>query len=111
MIRFMLWLFLTVPGARSAILRIIFLKDSRAKFKAALRDTDIEPQTVTCARCGKEVDSEFNPRKVMTAGYYHTPPGSAWADIGGCLATEEFLCDGCMWVTPGFRKIYGGVTS
>jgi hypothetical protein len=59
-----------------------------------------------CGDCGKLVDEDFNPSQVMTAGYYHCPPGSYWAGLSGGF---EFLCDDCMWARPEYIRIYGRV--
>lgn len=108
LVRFLFAMFLRTPQSRSAILRIILLRDSRRKFQAALRGEDVDPQAVLCARCGKKVDSEFDPKQVMTAGYYYVGgEANGWADIAGTKPGEDFLCDACMWATPGYIKIYG----
>ena len=62
-----------------------------------------------CGMCGVCVDANFVPGYTgVTAGYYHCPPDSGWAQFSG---GHDFLCDPCMQSRPEYVKVYGKVNN
>lgn len=72
--------------------------------------SDEKPQSVQCARCKKHIDSEFDPRDSICAGFYWIGPGSMWNEFA--KPGEEFICDECLWTSPEYIAKFGvGVIS
>jgi len=63
-----------------------------------------KPCSVTCSRCNKRIDSEFDPRDTTTAGFYYVGAGG-WVQFS--RPGEEFVCDECMLTSPEYRAVYG----
>lgn len=60
--------------------------------------------TVTCDRCGKQVDGIAND--YGTSGFYQGPTWSKYMNMG-----ESIVCDDCMAVDERYRTDYGNQQS
>lgn len=60
--------------------------------------------TVTCDRCGKQVDG-LHVEGVATAGYYMVGEGKAFAKYA--RPGESIVCDDCMHSDPAYQAEYG----
>jgi hypothetical protein len=63
----------------------------------------IDSVTVTCDRCGAEIDGLRG--QFATAGFYDTAGQSWWSRFA--RPGENVVCDDCMWADPGYRAEYG----
>jgi len=62
---------------------------------------------VLCDRCGQAVNGFIE--EASTAGVYDVRRGY-WKAVARAEDHEHFICDRCMWRSPGYEFTHGEVT-